>query len=154
MQRLRREFESYVGSHPWLVSSASVLVGFVIALLLPTQQSPRSSIPGFKEGFLIVLSTAKLLDPAADLELRGGRVQFVHRGASGAAELPCRVEHPPLVFSANERNVTLSGSLEELEATILSITADDMKNIDLTRPQDPSVAPCRSKVKIIYGQEG
>lgn len=152
MQRIKLQLESHMVKHPWFVTISSFAVGIIIALFVPTTNAPRSSIPGFKEGFLVILPTAKLADPPADLQLRGSRVQLIHHENDGSA--PCRARHPPLVFAANERTMTLSGTLEEMEATILAIAPEDLKRVHLAHPADASLPPCNSKVKIIYGHEG
>lgn len=152
MRTITRELRSYVIEKPWLALVLSFSLGMLVIMLFPDVNKPRSAVPGFKEGFLIVLATAKLIDPAGDLGLSGSRVQFARHGNDDAR--PCLISHPPLHFSANERNITLSGSMEDLESTVLSLTPEDLKHVDLAIPQDSSLSPCTSKVKIIYGQEG
>jgi hypothetical protein len=152
MQRIKMQIESQIVKHPWFLLVSSFGLGLILALFVRQETSPRASIPGLKEGFLVVLSTANLTDPPANLQLRGSRVQLVHRDSDGS--VPCRARHPPLVFAANERTMTLSGSLEDLEATILAIAPEDLKRVDLARQGDASLPPCSNKVKIIYGQEG
>lgn len=154
MLSLAREFRSFINEKPWLAVATSFIIGVLLTLIFPGATKPRSSIPGFKEGFLVVLATAKLLDPAGDLGLSGSRVQFVRHGSDGETVRPCVIGHPPLLFSANERNVTLSGTLDDLEATVLSLTSEDLKRVDLTNPHDSSYSSCTNKVKIVYGQEG
>lgn len=154
MQSLKRQTETYLASHPWQMLGMSFVLGILVVFLFPNAQAPRSAIPGFKEGFLIVLGTTKLLDPAGDLQLKGSKVQFVRRGMEGIETTPCRIVHPPLTFAANERNMSFTGSLEDLEATALAIAPDDLRHVDLAAVHDAEIAPCNGKVKIVYGQEG
>lgn len=152
MQRLKHEIELKISNHPWWAIGLCSSVVFVIAMMLNgTSPAPRNAIPGFKEGFIIVLSTSRLLDPTGDLQLRGNRVQLLHREPDSA---PCRSRHPPLSFSANERTMTLAGSLEEIEATVLALTSEDLKHVAFALPGDTSVQPCTNSVKIVYGPEG
>lgn len=153
MRTLNIELRSFITEKPWLAVGISFVLGILITFVYPSTAKPRTSIPGFKEGFLVVIATAKLLDPAGDLGLSGSKVQFVRHGVVGESAIPCIIPHPPLLFSANERNVTLSGTLEDLESTVLSISTNDLKQVDLTNPHDSSYSPCTSKVKIVYGQE-
>ena len=155
MRSVTHELRLSIEQHPWRTLVVSFCLGVLVTFLFPEGATKsRSAVPGFKEGFLLVLGTAKLLDPAGDLGLSGSRVQLVRHWSSGETMRPCVIPHPPLLFSANERNATLSGTFEDLESTILSLTPDDLKHVDLSVPQDPLVAPCTNKVKIVYGQEG
>jgi hypothetical protein len=153
VQQIKHAFEAKVSKHPWITIFLSAGTVLALTMMFDTNSRParRSAIPGFKEGFIVAMSTSRLVDPAGDLQLRGSRVQLIHRDSENT--VPCKTRHPPLAFSANERTMTLSGSLEEIDATILALSSEDLKHVSLVLPSDTSILPCTNSVKVVYGSE-
>lgn len=152
MQSLTQRIENAVISRPMMACGVAVFCGVLIGLFNPFTKLQRSNIPGLKEGVMIVVPTTSMLDPAADLKLRGSKVVIAHRTQDGHP--PCKGAHVPLNFSANEKVAILSGNLFDIEGLLMSIQTDDLKRLDIVEPKDNSMPLCSQKVKIVYGEEG
>ncbi|MCX6123532.1 MAG: hypothetical protein NTV34_02100 [Proteobacteria bacterium] len=151
MPSIVAKLTQYIAIYPLTSRGLAGSASFCMGLYLQNSDAPRTSIPGLKSGFMLIIPTESLSEPAKDLRLKGIRVQLIHRDDEGGA--PCKGAHTPLAFTANERVSVLSGSLSDMESVIYAIQPHDLKNPSVADPKDFSIPPCQKKVKITYGDE-
>ena len=151
MPSLLEKLGHHIAVYPLTSMGLTAGASFCMGLYPQNSDAPRTSIPGLKSGFMLVIPTESLSEPAKDLRLKGIRVQLLHRDDEGGA--PCKAAHTPLAFTANERVSVLSGSLSDMESVIYAIEPHDLKNPSVADPKDFSIPPCLKQVKITYGDE-
>jgi hypothetical protein len=132
----------------WRIIVISATVGMAFGSFLSPVGLRRSNIP-FKDGVLMTVSTQKLKDPLHDLSLRNHKVRLLK--SQGPDDAPCVIRHPPLMMAASEHVVTLKGSFEDMEKTLVQLDESDLVRPDLVDESDHSIDYCNQQTRIIYG---
>lgn len=146
------ELRAKVSRYPLCSIALTAVLGLIFGAAATTQNAaPRANIPGLKEGFMLVAPTSRLQDPASQLKLKGSKVVIVHR--DDEASPPCKADHAPLQFFANEKLSILSGSFNDMEQLLETVSSADLKRLQFTEPADLSLPRCETKAKITYGEE-
>jgi hypothetical protein len=142
---------TFYATSPRVTCAILLGLGIFIGLITrPTFSKKRSSM-SWPTGLVLTLPTATLADPAHDLMLRGRKVQFVRHDKDH--ETPCRLDHPAISFSANDRIMTFKAELLDMERFILAIRDDDLKRPKIADAAASTLPLCIQKTKVTYGEE-